>query len=145
MWRRLVRFILFLFINMVITLCFDFDWVIHWYREWWKDWTIYDEPVPWIKELINKLFDEWYIVVINSTRAWTPEWKKAIEDWLKKYDFPELQVYAEKPIAMMYVDDRGTRFMWNCDDLYAQIISFQWTWLERWFKARGMNIKWYRA
>lgn len=130
---------------MVITLCFDFDWVIHWYREWWKDWTIYDEPVPGIKELINKLFDEWYVVVINSTRAWTPEWKKAIEDWLKKYDFPELQVYAEKPIAMMYIDDRWVRFMWDCNDLYAQIISFQWNWIERWFNARSMNIEQYRA
>lgn len=121
---------------MAKTICFDFDWVIHWYRDGRMDWTIYDEPVPWIKDLIHKLLDEWFFITICSTRATTPEGKKAIEDWLEKYEFPLIPVSWEKPIAAMYVDDRGIRFMWDCNDLYAQIITLseKGNWIERWFK-----------
>lgn len=122
---------------MAKTICFDFDWVIHWYREGWKDWTIYDEPVPWIKDLIEKLMKEWYKVVICSTRAFYPSDREKIEERLDKYWFPKIDVFSNKPIAAMYIDDRGIRFKWDTGDLYSQIINFQ-TWLEQGLRPRPM-------
>lgn len=123
----------------VTTICFDFDWVIHWYREGWKDWSIYDEPVPWIRELIGRLITEWYHIVICSTRVVYPSDRQRIEEWLEKYNFPKIEVYCKKPIAGIYVDDRWIKFMWDCCDLYSQIINYNWTWVERWFKPRLLS------
>ena len=109
------------------TICLDFDWVIHWYRKWWDNWQIYDEPVPWIKELISEL-NKNYCVVVYSTRCKTEEWRIAINEWLKKYDINVNLVAEEKPIAVAYVDDRAIRFDWDCNKVLEILKEKTWLW-----------------
>ena len=42
---------------------------------------------------------------------------KPVEDWLKEWDFPDIEVTNVKPKARWYVDDRAIRFI-NWEDTY---------------------------
>lgn len=106
------------------TICFDFDWVIHWYRKGWHDWSIYDEPVPWIKTAIEELRDR-FRVVVYSTRCRLPEWVMLVNEWLKKYWIEVDEVSSTKPIASVYIDDRWYKFTGNCYELVHDIENFK--------------------
>ena len=51
------------------TIAFDFDNVIHKYREGWKDGSIYDELNPNILKLIGDLLHDGHYVFILTTRS----------------------------------------------------------------------------
>ena len=90
------------------TVVFDFDGVIHSYKSGWKGAeNIPDPPVDGIQQVIENLQERGYRVVIVSSRCTTSEGIKAIENWLKHYDFPQLEIMSEKPPAVVYVDDRA--------------------------------------
>ena len=88
------------------TIAIDFDGVIHKYSKGWKDGAIYDEPVDGAKEAIEELMDKGYRVVIFTTRRNMLE----IGDWLTEFNFPNIAVTNDKPVAIAYIDDRGIRF-----------------------------------
>ena len=67
------------------TVVFDFDGVIHKYSKGWQDGSIYDEPVEGIKDIIDKLRQSGYKVVVVSTRTAKREGLKAVISWLNKY------------------------------------------------------------
>lgn len=110
-------------------IVFDFDGVIHRYSKGWHDGSIYDGPVIGIKQVIDHLRNAGYEVVIMSTRSRTEEGKKAIQAWLDKYIIYVDGIYADKPPAMCYVDDRAICFDGDCDHLLEQIKEFK-TWQE---------------
>lgn len=66
-----------------------------------------------------------YRVVIVSSRCTEPEGIIAIRDWLKVNGFPCLEVMAEKPPAVVYVDDRAICFDGDCKTLYEKINNFK--------------------
>jgi len=99
-------------------LAIDFDGVIHWYRRGWSDGTIYDVPTPGTHEALIKLINAGYNPVVFTTRKNHQE----IKDWLKEQNLPELDVTNEKPIAKVYVDDRGWRFDGNWETLLKLLI-----------------------
>lgn len=112
------------------TVAFDFDGVIHKYREGWKDGSIYDESNRDIVELMKYLCDWGAPCVIMSTR--NPE---QIKEWWDKQDFgieaevlkpkkgtvfdPDEIFYTNNTVigitnmkipAQLYIDDRAYRY-----------------------------------
>lgn len=97
------------------TVAVDFDGVLHAYTTpWINEHTIPDAPVPgaidWLKAMLNANLD----VIIFTTRGRTSAGRDAVQRWLIKH-WPEapltqLQVTAEKPPALAYLDDRAIRF-----------------------------------
>lgn len=94
-------------------ICVDFDGVIHAYSRGFADGTIYDGPTDGVAKAMIKLKKKYYVYV-NSQRSGTPEGKKAIEEYLAKYEIPYDEIAMTKPAAKFYIDDRGIRFKsWN--------------------------------
>lgn len=92
--------------NRVIAI--DFDGTI-------RDWDS-SKPFAGAKAAINTLRERGYKVLIHSCNS--PEW---IKGWLNDYDIRYDYIWGEsgsegsKPIAVMYIDDRGWRFNGNWD------------------------------
>lgn len=109
------------------TIVFDFDGVIHRYSKGWQDGTIYDIPTEGIKETIEELRKDYKIVIV-STRSATENGRNDIVEWLKKYNMEVDGITAEKPPAIIYIDDRAVNFNGNCKTLMRDIKKFKcWT------------------
>lgn len=112
------------------TVAFDFDGVIHSYESGWQGVDVIpDPPVPGIKKVIDNLREDGYNIVIYSTRCSQESGRKAIIDWLDKYNIHVNDISAEKPVAFCYVDDRAINFRGRTDKLYQQIIDFK-SWID---------------
>lgn len=105
-----------------MTLCIDFDGVIHDYKEGWKDGTIYGNVVPgffdWAATAQN-----FFKLVIYSSRSKTPEGLEDMMVWLHDQwitwggDPIEIEYAHEKPIAFLTIDDRCIQFNGDWDDI----------------------------
>ena len=84
----------------------DFDGVIHAYSKGWADGSIYDVPMLGAKESVQAILEAGRTIVIQTTRRDLT----AVTDWLNKWGFPALTVTNQKPLAKVYLDDRGLRF-----------------------------------
>lgn len=94
----------------------------------WSDGTIYDEPVVGIRETIADLRKNGYEIVIYSTRASSTTDIQEMKKWLKKHDIEVDGFVSDKPVALMYVDDRAIPFNGNCETLMKNILNFKvWT------------------
>jgi len=100
----------------------DFDGVIHRYSMGWHDGTIYDRPIEGAAASLKKLEDRGCQIVIYSTRAegkyingdWQEGQSDKMIEWLKFYGIPYHEIASGKPLAHVYIDDRGLRFEdWN--------------------------------
>ncbi len=113
------------------TIVFDFDGVIHSYNSGWKGVDVIpDPPVEGIADVMQKLLDNGYDVMILSTRCEIKEARLAMEKWLKQYNIPYTQIIAHKVPALVYVDDRGLKFDGNhVERLFDSIVNFK-TWME---------------
>ena len=82
-------------------------------------------PVAFRKEMLRKLKDAGYSIVIHTCRALTPDGRRAVVHWLTAHHMIELidNVTALKPIARCYVDDRAIRFE-GCEGLLNAIEQF---------------------
>lgn len=100
-------------------LSIDFDGVIHDYGKGWQNGRIYGN--------VTQGFFEWalqaakkFTLVIHSSRASTEAGREAILEWLAKQAdeqgyvghviIPLFDVQAEKPPALLSIDDRCVRF-----------------------------------
>lgn len=110
------------------TVVLDFDGVIHSYMTPWKpgDTNDYipDEPVKGIKEAIKDIRNAGYEVVVVSARCRKPGGIEAIKNYLNKYDIIVDRIIAEKPPAVVYVDDRGICFDGKPENLLHKIKTF---------------------
>jgi hypothetical protein len=95
-----------------IKIALDFDGVIHKYDtpiERDEQHLVHDPPVEgaleWVTEAIKR-FD----IIVYTARHVSPGGIKATKAWLKKWGFPDLEVTGVKPIARLYIDDRGYQF-----------------------------------
>ena len=105
-------------------IVFDFDGVIHKYSKGWQDGSIYDEPVPGIKEVINELHKDYDIYVV-TTRARDLGQQTAVENYLKDHGIEYDCVTSIKVPADVYIDDRAICFdPENVSNLVKQVKSF---------------------
>jgi len=96
----------------VLTICLDFDGVIHSYASGWKGPAIVaDPPIHKVEDAIAKLRED-FRVVVYSARCSSEEGRMAIRNWLAKHQIEVDEVCEHKPPAHVYVDDRAV----NCPD-----------------------------
>lgn len=109
------------------TLCLDFDGVLHWYRKGWQSAAIIDdEPVPGAVEFVTNA-QQFFTVVVYSSRSSQPGGIEAMRAWMKANGFPEVQFATEKPKAFLTIDDRALTFTGQWPDPQA-LRNFQpWT------------------
>lgn len=107
------------------TIAFDFDGVIHSYETGWRGIdNCPDAPVKGIREVIKKLMDSGYRVVVCSSRCAQPSGLAAVEDYLEEYNIQVSDVVLEKPAAAVLVDDRAITFTGNTANLINRIKKF---------------------
>lgn len=96
------------------TLAIDFDGTLC-RKQGFGDGTIYEEPNKGAKEVLDKMKEEGYKIVIYSTRL-NPKFDRYTEqleevaNWLEKYSIPFDEITPFKPRAIAYIDDRAVRF-----------------------------------
>ena len=99
----------------MISICIDFDGVIHSYTSKWTNAeTISDTPVEGAIEAIEKYL-EYYKVYIFSTRCKEPNAIIEMKRWLHYNgmhfsNISKLNFTYEKVQARLYIDDRGYHF-----------------------------------
>ena len=96
----------------------DFDGVIHNDNLGFHDGTVYGEPIVGSLESI-KLLSEFFNIIIFTAKAKKDRplidgksGAELVEEWLLKHDVLKFvsDVTAEKPRALLYIDDKGFRF-----------------------------------
>jgi hypothetical protein len=97
------------------TIAVDFDGVIHSYTSPWVSAEVIPDPpvegaIEWLTEIAKK-----FEVVIFTTRGQTLAGRQAVGQWLRNQgcEWPRgmgPRVTAEKPPALVYIDDRAWRF-----------------------------------
>lgn len=111
------------------TIAVDFDGVIHSYTSPWVNAeTIPDPPVPGSIEALRRLACD-FDVVIFTTRGCSVDGREAVDAYLRQYGFTDYAaITAEKPPALIYIDDRAYRFEgdnWpTADDIHRKLIPW---------------------
>ena len=110
------------------TVVFDFDGVIHSYKSGWCGSNVIpDPPVDGIKKAIDDIRANGYKCVVVSTRCAESKGLQAILKWLADNNIEVDDVRAEKPPAIVYIDDRAICFDGKSDELLGKIENFK-TW-----------------
>ncbi len=120
--------------KLCLTIAFDFDGVLAEY-DGWKGWEHTGKPIAGMSDLLHKLHEAGHTIIIFTTRG-----KDQIVDWCDRYgiyvDFinrnPAIQgSNPGKPIADVYIDDRGLQFdPSDLATLEERIVNFA-AWWER--------------
>lgn len=113
------------------TLCVDFDGVIASYKHW-EGKGVFGEPLPNVAEALEKLQSLGWIIIIHTTRSETHLIEKYLNNHKILYNFinynPEnihQGLNMGKPLADVYLDDRGLTFEGRWLDVVDKIINFQ--------------------
>jgi hypothetical protein len=99
-----------------ITLCLDFDGVIHKYSRGWQDGSIYDEPVYEAPEYLPRLAQRYRLVILTARFKVKEQHfqEDEIWAWLQKWDLAQYiadVTRVKPPEAIAFVDDRAIRFL----------------------------------
>lgn len=89
---------------MPTTIALDFDGVLANYTGW-KGPNHTGAPTEGALRFVYEMERRGHDVVVHTCRE-----PAVVSAWLAEYGFPDLPIYAHKPIAILYVDDRGHRF-----------------------------------
>ena len=95
------------------TVAIDFDGVIHKYLTPIgadEQRQVHDPPVYQAKEFVEQCLENNFNVVFFTARHVSEGGLDAVRDWLAEWGFPKLPVTGRKPIAVLYIDDRGFQF-----------------------------------
>lgn len=89
----------------------DFDGVLHLDQGPWQGAEHIPGPlVPGAREFVHQLWRTGHEVVVHTCRAREAAGADAVAVWLERELGQALPVTAEKPLARIYIDDRGWRF-----------------------------------
>lgn len=110
-------------------LLFDFDGVIHSYVSGWQGVEVAkDEPVKGIREILDRLINMGYQIVIYSSRCNDRLGIRCIEDYCNLWDIPYHEISNKKGTAYLTIDDRCICFDGNSSTLIDKIERFkQWS------------------
>jgi len=113
------------------TVCIDFDGVLYDYQGWVEPPSYLPErPVPGAVEFCHLAVQHFKVVVCSARFKYEGVLESAYT-WLFNYGFPagEMVLTYEKPLAFIYIDDRG----WTFKGLFptmSELNSFM-TWQEK--------------
>lgn len=99
-----------------MTLCVDFDGVIHSYTSGWKGAdVVLDPPVPGAIAWLRSMLEQGFQVCVYSSRSKDPAGVQAMREWFELHGAPTsvvdaLEFPTEKPAAHITIDDRAFRF-----------------------------------
>ena len=105
------------FENEANNLAIDFDGVIHNMDKGFYDGTCYGDPLPGALQALEQLSKKYNIIIYtakakpNRPLVNGKTGTKLVEEWLEKYNVMQYVDYvtAEKPRAILYIDDNGYR------------------------------------
>jgi hypothetical protein len=109
----------------------DFDATIAQY-DGWKGKGVFGEPIDGVRNALNMLRMEGWIIAVNTTRSEVDQ----IKSYLRKYDIHfdyvnssprngEQDLSPSKIAADVYIDDRSLRFMGKWDlEFTRKILDF---------------------
>lgn len=105
------------FENEANNLAIDFDGVIHNMDKGFHDGTCYGDPLPGALQALEQLSKKYNIIIYtakakpNRPLVNGKTGTKLVEEWLEKYNVMQYVDYvtAEKPRAILYIDDNGYR------------------------------------
>lgn len=117
------------------TVCVDFDGVIHPYTNGWQgiDPTI-EAPVKGIREELDRLKDNGFIIAVLTTRAQSRIGIDAVKHYLDTWRVPYDKITATKIGAICYIDDRAVLFDGDATGLADKVISFK-----SWTESKGIK------
>ena len=110
-------------------IAIDFDGVIHGNSKGFHDGTVYDEPIVGSLEAVKHFYNQGYSIVVFTAKAKPDrplvDGKTGVQlvwEWLGNYNFSSYinKVTAEKPRALVYIDDKGLRFN-NWEETLKQV------------------------
>lgn len=120
-----------------LTVCIDFDGVIHTYSKGWQDGSIYDDVVPGFFEWVIEA-QKTFRLIVYSSRSGTQEGIEAMKAWMDEQwqkwvlanidtastSMPLLEYSSVKPAAFVTIDDRGICFKgdWSSPELQPEAI-----------------------
>lgn len=100
-----------------MTICMDFDGVIHSYTSGWKGGAVIpDPPIMGAFAFLQMMIDDpRFEVCIYSSRSKLPGGIDAMKAWFLNHNFlhsalAQMRFPTQKPAAWLAIDDRGMRF-----------------------------------
>lgn len=108
-----------------LTICLDFDGVIHSYQSGWQGVEVIPDPPIHKVDLAIKRLRKNFRVVVHSARCRSKAGVAAIENWLANHDIEVDEVCEHKPPAHVYVDDRAVPFSGDWDQTIADVHAFR--------------------
>jgi hypothetical protein len=115
------------------TICIDVDGVIADYSQGFKGPKVIGAPLPGAREFLERLREAGWKIVIFTTRG-----NDVMEQYMEQHSlyYDEINDNSSlrgenpgKPIAAVYLDDRGIRFNGDFDQAFEQIMNFK-VWYE---------------
>jgi len=105
-------------------ICLDFDNVINNYGSWENEGfvKIKGKPMPGIKKAIKQFKKTDCIVLVHSVRCGHVGGRHAVILYLEQYHIKVDEVFANKPPADVYVDDKAITFKGEWDEHMIQAI-----------------------
>lgn len=87
-------------------------------------------PVKGAKEALTELMNQGHQIIIHTALASTIIGAKAVADWLDYYEIPFTEIWAGpgKPVAGLYIDDKGYHFISWEQTLRDMIKTDESTW-----------------
>lgn len=114
-------------------VCIDVDGVLADYSKGWQGAHRIGDPLPGAKEFLQRLRDAGWKIIIHTTRG-----SVFIAGWCAEHGlvYDEINDNSDlrgenpgKPIATVYLDDRGVTFTGDFDKAFESIMGFQ-VWYE---------------
>ncbi|MFW5953619.1 MAG: hypothetical protein ACOCSJ_05590 [Candidatus Natronoplasma sp.] len=113
---------------MTKVIAIDFDGTLFEY-DGWKNSNHYGEPIDGAKEIVEKLRDKGFKIMIFTTRGNEKVVKEALEEYDIPYDYinenphtpPEAEISDVKPPANYYIDDRAIAFKGDWKEVMEEI------------------------
>jgi len=98
-------------------LAIDFDGVIHDFNKGYHDGTCYGDALPGSIQAIRTLSKKYKIIIFtakakpNRPLVNGKTGVQLVQEWLEKHDVLDcvFEITAEKPRAVLYIDDNGYR------------------------------------
>jgi hypothetical protein len=92
-------------------ICLDFDGVLAIHGRWTTPVEVHRDLHPDALLWVTRMLEHWRIAV-HSCRSETGAGREAMRAWLGLHGFPvdRMEFPESKPLAMLYIDDRGLRF-----------------------------------